>query len=104
VFAVRNLIGDRLLVEAARQVLLDGRLLGGVRGHNGILAAGVARRAVGIENELATLRGGAQAQTGPGRDWAHEHERLRAGRHAREAQGHEKQAAHHGVRRVALLI
>ena len=95
---------DRLLGEAARQVLLDGRLLGGVRGRNRMRAAGVARRAVGADNELTRLRGGAQAQTHYARDWAHEHERLRARRRAREAQGHEKQAAHHGARRVALLI
>jgi len=73
-------------------------------GHYGILAAGVARRAVGTENELASLRGGAQAQTEPRGDWAGEHERLRAVRDARETQGREERGAHHRVRRGWLLI
>jgi hypothetical protein len=43
---------DGRLLEAAGEELLDGRLLEGVVGNDGVLAAGVARGAVGVEHLL----------------------------------------------------
>mmetsp|Transcript_34869 Transcript_34869/g.71267 ORF Transcript_34869/g.71267 Transcript_34869/m.71267 type:complete len:231 (-) Transcript_34869:72-764(-) len=63
ILAVRDLIDNRLLIAAAGEVLLKSLLLEGLVGHDHVLSAGVACRAVRVEHLLSstnvTSEGGA---------------------------------------------